>query len=744
MKREIKIRVGINGLGRIGKLVLLQILNEQNSIFEICAINATKLQAEDYQEYINYDSVHHFQQKHEVKLLDNQRIQIGDHNIRLFQSREAPNWVSAGVEYLIDCTGSFLTEDKCKQHNVPFTIISSPAKDKMPTFINGANMESYNGENIVSGSSCTTNCLAPMLALLDNHFGVKECVFTTIHAATNSQYVTDVIQKGARTDRTVFNNIIPHTTGASSSVTAVLPHLKGKVFGTSVRVPVSNCSLVDLNVTLGREDVSLETIEEAIRDNKEFNQVFTVTKGKRVSSDYMTTAQPCNLDMGGCIDMSKGKFKLFLWYDNEWSYCAQLLRLAKHMFSVNEPRNKLIKQQNFERRFVGNMDLREKGVVCRFDFNVPVSESGEVTDEFRISSTVETINLIRNKGAKYIVLASHFGRPEGREMKFSTGFMVPILERHYGEKVTFLPDGISEASLEVLKQNEAKGIYLLENVRFHEEETWYEKEPYCGNCCKMLSNYFNLGDVFVSDAFGCTHRKHLSVHGMSIFERATEYGFQDVNKLFGYGCLIQKEVQALSALTSLKKGKRILAVIGGNKIKDKLPIIDALKEIRDCTVFVAGGLARQYQHKVLDGNVEVMKDGVGSFSLGSDGEPEYVEDIHNSLVPFILDAGTNSLREVKKIAEESEVIFWNGSLGKIEDDRYRQGSDMFVEYLLSNDCANKLIIIGGGETASLFDKNMLKERKNIYVSTGGGALLEFLQKNILERKTLVGLEIFYE
>lgn len=738
-----KIRVGINGLGRIGKLVLLQILNEENSMFEICAINATKLQAEDYQEYINYDSVHHFQQKHEVKVLDNQRIQIGDHKIRLFQSREAPTWVSAGVEYLIDCTGSFLTEDKCKQHKVPFTIISSPAKDKMPTFINGANMQSYNGENIVSGSSCTTNCLAPMLALLDKHFGVKECVFTTIHAATNSQFVTDVIQKGARTDRTVFNNIIPHTTGASSSVTAVLPDLKGKVFGTSVRVPVSNCSLVDLNVTLGREDVSLEIIEEAIRENEKFYQVFTVTKGKRVSSDYITTEQPCNLDLGGSIDMGQGKFKLFLWYDNEWSYCAQLLRLAKHMFLVNEPRNKLLKQQNFERKFVGNMELQGKGVVCRFDFNVPVSKSGEVTDEFRISSTVETINLIRNKGAKYIVLASHFGRPEGREIKYSTAFMVPILERHYGEKVTFLPDGISPLSLEIIKQ-EAKGIYLLENVRFHEEETWYEKEPYCGNCSMMLNNYFNLGDVFISDAFGCTHRKHLSVHGMSIFERATEYGFQDVNKSFGYGCLIQKEIQALSALTSLEKGKRILAVIGGNKINDKLPIIDALKKMRDCTVFVAGGLARQYQHNISDGNVKVMKDGVGSFSLGSDGEPEYVEDIHNSLIPFILDAGENSLREVIKFVEESDVIFWNGSLGKIEDERYRKGSDRFVEYLLSNNCANKQIIIGGGETASLFDKNMLIERKNIYVSTGGGALLEFLQKNILERKTLVGLEIFYE
>lgn len=743
MQRENKICIGINGLGRIGKLLLLQILNDKTTNFKVCAINATKLAAEDYSDYINFDSVHYIQKYHEVKVISKQHIQIGDHYIRLFQSRDAPNWQSAGVEYLFDCTGSFLTEDQCKQHRVPFTIISSPAKDKMPTFVYYVNEKLYNGASIVSGSSCTTNCLAPMLALLDKHFGVKESVFTTIHAATNSQFVTDVIQKGARTDRTVFNNIIPHTTGASSSVTAVLPHLKGKVFGTSVRVPVSNCSLVDLNVTLGRDDVSLQMIEDAIRHDECYLQIFSVTKGKRVSSDYMTNDTPCNVDLGASIDMGNGKFKLFLWYDNEWSYCAQLLRLAREMFSVNSQRKIESKEKNFERRFVDNMDLQGKGVVCRFDFNVPVSESGEVTDEFRISSTVETINLIRNKGAKYVVLASHFGRPTRREMKYSTAFMVPILEKYYGEKVTFLPDGISPLSLAVI-QKEAKGIYLLENVRFHNEETWYEKEPCCGNCCQVLSDYFNLGDVFISDAFGCTHRKHLSVHGMYIFERATEYGFQDVNKLFGYGCLIQKEVQALSALTSLEKGKRILAVIGGNKIKDKLPIIDALKEMRDCTVYVAGGLARQYESCSTDANVKVMKDGVGSYSLGSDGEPEYVQDIYNSLIPFVLDAGNNSLREVLKLAEESDVIFWNGSLGKIEDERYRKGSDTFVNYLLSDACANKQIIIGGGETASLFDKTALVNKNNIYVSTGGGALLEFLQKNILERKTLVGLEIFYE
>lgn len=715
------ISIGINGLGRIGKLLLLQMLDCKYFHFEIKAINATKLDAEDFEDYLEHDSVHRLPKKHQFIVIDKNTLKINGHMVRLFQERDPKNidWVSAGVEYLIDCTGAFLTEEKCKNHNAPYTIISSPAKDKMPTFIFGVNEDQYEGEKIVSGSSCTTNCLAPMLRLLNDNFGVENCVFTTIHAATNSQYVTDVIQKGARTDRSVFNNIIPHTTGASSSVTAVLPSLKGKVFGTSVRVPVSNCSLVDLNVTLTREDVTLDTIREAMYTSKH-RTIFTVTRGKRVSCDYLTTEEPCNLDYTASMDMGKGNFKLFLWYDNEWSYCSQLMWLTFTMYCKNEERKK---QEKFVNRFVGNMDLLNKGVVCRFDFNVPIDKNNNISDDFRIASTVETVNLIRNKGAKYIVLASHFGRPEGREMKYSTEFMIPTLEKYYGERVKFLPHGLSTDSIQRITA-EPEGIYLLENLRFHKEETLYEKN--CIACFESLCKYAELGDIFISDAFGCAHRKHLSIHGISM-----------IDKEYGYGCLIQKEVNSLS---SLDPSKKVLAVIGGNKIKDKLPIIDTLKKLSNATVFVAGGLARQYERKETDKNVVVMEDGYGSHSL--DGETEYIPFISDDTVPYVLDAGKEALEKLQKLANDAEVIFWNGSLGKIEDPRYKKGSDAFANYLISEECTNKSIIIGGGETASLFDKELIKERQNIYVSTGGGALLEYLQENIIYNSTLVGLKIF--
>jgi glyceraldehyde 3-phosphate dehydrogenase len=714
--------VGINGIGRIGKCVLLQILEQQQPIFSIRAINVTKLAAKDIEDYLNFDSVHG-RRKIQVSLLENNQIQINNHVISLVAERDPSkiNWQKMGVEYLIDCTGAFLTEEKCKSHNAPFTIISSPPKDKMPTFIYGVNDTEYKGQKIISGSSCTTNCLAPMLALLDKAFGVEEAVFTTIHAATASQYVTDVIQKGARTDRSIFNNIIPHTTGASSSVTAVLPNLEGKIFGTSVRVPVSNCSLVDLNVKLKNKKISLETVKLCIQNNNQ--SVFSISERNRVSGDYMTTTCPTNLDLNASIEMPNGQFKFFLWYDNEWSYSAQLLRMVEVMVTKNkEMQLESEKQSKLFSHFVENLELREKGVVCRFDYNVPVNDKGEITDDFRMTSTLETMKAISRKGAQYIVIATHFGRPKGKEMKYSTEFMVPRLQEIFQESVTFLPHGVSALSVQKIQEH-PHGIFLLENIRFHEEETLYEKAP--EKCSDFAILYSLLGDVFVSDAFGCAHRKHFSVHGISTF----------ANKTYGYGYLIKREMDSLTSLVDAEN-KSILGIIGGNKIKDKLPVIDTLKKVNNCKVFVAGGLARQYEEQLEDTNVFVMSDGIGTMDLRE--MPEYIDDISNSLIP-VYDIGSYSLTQLEKLACNADVIFWNGSLGLIEDHRFRQGSDTLKRMLLSPAFNKKTIIIGGGETASLFEKDQLQ---NIYVSTGGGALLEFVENRVLHKKSLVGLEIF--
>ena len=213
--------------------------------------------------------------------------------------------------------------------------MSSPPKDLTPTFIYSVNDDKYNGEHIITGSSCTTNCIAPMLRILEDAFTIKSCVFTTIHATTGSQYVVDVQQKSSRSNRSIINNIIPHTTGASSSIISVLPELKGKINGTSIRVPVVNCSLVDLNIELEDKNITLKDISNLLKNSPYYKTVFDISSKKLVSCDFITTETPTILDTNASIDMGNGKCKLMIWYDNEWSYSSQLIRLVDIMHQYN-------------------------------------------------------------------------------------------------------------------------------------------------------------------------------------------------------------------------------------------------------------------------------------------------------------------------------------------------------------------------------------------------------------------------
>jgi phosphoglycerate kinase len=207
------------------------------------------------------------------------------------------------------------------------------------------------------------------------------------------------------------------------------------------------------------------------------------------------------------------------------------------------------------------------------------------------------------------------------------------------------------------------------------------------------------------------------------------YGIKYFDKPYGYGHLIKQEIDSIDLL--LNSNKKILSIIGGNKINDKLPIINSLRKFKNSKVFVAGGLARQYNE--VNDNVIVMKDGYGNVHLTE--EPVYIDDVKNSHY-FAYDIGPNSLNELFDLMKDVDIIFWNGSLGVIENEIYRSGSMQLIHYLETLD--EKTIIIGGGETASLF-KN---KNSHIYVSTGGGALLEYLQNKILYGKNLIGLEIY--
>ena len=732
------ITIGINGFGRIGKCIFLQLLNHPH--IQVGAINAPNISITELEDYLLYDSTHHYSKEFTLKIVSPNEFALitnnGDsRNIHLFSNKDAKQlpWKSAtaSCEYIIDATGNYLTTTKCEDHLAKYVIMSAPAKDTTPTYIYGANHEKYAGESIVSGSSCTTNCLAPLLRLLNDTYTIVDSNFTTIHATTATQHTVDILGKSARTNRSILNNIIPHTTGASSSITSVLPEMLGKINGTSVRVPVANCSLLDLNVELADKQVTLKDIEKLIRGHALFDVVYQVNTKNLVSGDFITTTTPTILDMKASIDMGKGKFKLMLWYDNEWSYSAQLIRLVQSMNAYNMMTVK-------PAHYIKNMDMLNKAVVARFDFNVPCV-AGEVSDDFRIKSAIPTINTILSKGPKYLVLTSHFGRPTANaedNSKFSLNFIIPILEKYLQNPVIFLKDGISEETINTIVSHSnthsysasmySPRIFLLENLRFYKEETDYDTmTPAEIAASPVIMMYRQLGDIFISDAFGCVHRKHMSICDMAVS-----------NKPYGYGHLIKREIESLELLTKNKSGQKILGIIGGNKLKDKLPLIDSLKLIPNANIFITGGLAKQYTVKPDDANISVMCDGYGN--VDTIQASTYMPDIISQKEFNCYDIGPNSYNTLLDLIREADIIFWNGSLGIIEDKRYNIGSNNLVKHLIKE--CDKKIIIGGGETASLF--NDKPDMPHIYLSTGGGALLDFVQTQILTGRNIPGIDIF--
>jgi len=696
------IYIGINGFGRIGKCVFLQLL--ENPLFQIQCIN-TFIKVTDILDYLQYDSTHHYSKNFDFEILNDKTFRINQHKITLLSSREGCDWQREGCEYIIDATGAFLTLEKASNHKVDFLVMSAPAKDNTPVYIYGVNDFNYHGESIVSGSSCTTNCIAPLLKLVDDHFSINHSVFTTIHSTTASQNTVDVIHKNLRTHRTILNNIIPHTTGASSNITKVLPNLVGKVFGTSLRVPVLNCSLCDVNLDC-ELPISLDLLKDLFYKNPQYKMIYNVCEKNLVSCDFLTTTTSTILDVKASISTGDKKCKLMVWYDNEWSYSAQLVRLVTSMYRYNS--SKISSKYLFT-----NLPLKNQRIVLRLDLNVPMKDLS-VVDDFRIQSSIPTIKAILNYNPKYVILTSHFGRPKGKDLQFSLSIVKPLLEKYLERSITFLPNGISKETSNFLEESKEQ-IFLLENLRFHPEET-----NYCNSGNEITQLYKSLGDVFIVDAFGCLHRKHMSIYAM-----------KDFMKPYGYGKLLERELDNCVSLT--KSNLPLLCIIGGNKITDKLPLIQSFQQIPNAIVFVTGGLAKQYQ-EFPKHNVIVMKDGYGP--QGESQKRTYIPDIHNS-ENNVYDIGDQSLEILMNLVNKSKIIFWNGTLGWIEHENYAKGSLKFVEFLEKQ--SDKQIIIGGGETASLI-KN--KNHKHFYVSTGGGALMEYLQEKINWNKNIVGLEIY--
>jgi len=328
------IKVGINGFGRIGRMAFRAIAQDFSDDFEVVAIN--DLLDADYLAYmLKYDSVHgNF--KGEVSGADG-KMNVDGRDIRLTAETDPANlaWGDVGADLVLECTGFFLTEETCQKHidaGAKKVVMSAPSKDGTPMFVYGVNHEAYAGQNIVSAASCTTNCLAPVAKVLNDNWGIKRGLMTTVHAATATQKTVDgPSKKDWRGGRGILENIIPSSTGAAKAVGVVLPELNGKLTGMAFRVPTSDVSVVDLTCELDK-DASYDDICAAMKAASEtpgIGDTLAYTDEKVVSTDFRGCGSSSIFDAGAGIALDGTFVKIVAWYDNEYGYTCNMLRFAK-------------------------------------------------------------------------------------------------------------------------------------------------------------------------------------------------------------------------------------------------------------------------------------------------------------------------------------------------------------------------------------------------------------------------------
>jgi glyceraldehyde 3-phosphate dehydrogenase len=327
------IKLGINGFGRIGRMVFRAAVENFSNDIQVVGIN--DLLDADYLAYmLKYDSVHG-QFQGDVKVDGNFMI-VNGNKIRLTAEMDPANlkWNEVGAEVVVESTGFFLTDETARKHiqaGAKKVIMSAPAKDKTPMFVYGVNHDTYKGEDIISNASCTTNCLAPISKVLNDKFGIKRGLMTTVHAATATQKTVDgPSKKDWRGGRGILENIIPSSTGAAKAVGVVLPELNGKLTGMSMRVPTSDVSVVDLTVELNKE-ATYEQICAAMKEASEgsLKGILGYTDEAVVSTDFRNDARTSIFDAKAGIQLDPTFVKVVSWYDNEWGYSNKVLEMAR-------------------------------------------------------------------------------------------------------------------------------------------------------------------------------------------------------------------------------------------------------------------------------------------------------------------------------------------------------------------------------------------------------------------------------
>ena len=335
------IKIGINGFGRIGRLVFRAAV-AQPETFEVVGINDPFIDP-DYMVYmVKYDTMHgKFDGTAEVK---DGKFVVNGKTIATYEEKDPYQipWAECGADYVVESTGVFCTTEKASAHlaaGAKKVVISAPAKDKeTPTFVCGVNLDKYTKDmKVVSNASCTTNCLAPLAKVINDKFGIVEGLMTTVHSTTNTQKTVDgPSKKDWRGGRAAAGNIIPSSTGAAKACALVIPEVKGKLTGMAFRVPTLDVSVVDLTVRTEKA-TSMEEINAALKEASEtyMKGILGYTDEAVVSSDFYSDPRTSIYDATAGIGLNSNFFKLVSWYDNEWGYSNKVLNLIQHMVEVD-------------------------------------------------------------------------------------------------------------------------------------------------------------------------------------------------------------------------------------------------------------------------------------------------------------------------------------------------------------------------------------------------------------------------
>ena len=332
-----KIKIGINGMGRIGRMIVRSILEKNDSNLEIKHIN-NRTNPEICSTLLKYDTIHgkfnadvNFDEKH---------IIINKHKITYSQETDLNkiNWKKYNVDYVFECTGKFNSKNKLLPHlknGANKVIVSAPCKDADKTIVYGVNETKLKkNDKIISAASCTTNCLAPVAHVLNQNFGIEKAFMTTIHAFTSDQRILDNSHKDPRRARSASQSIVPTSTGASKAIGEIIPSLKGKLEGVAMRVPTPNVSLVEL-VFCTKKDLSIKKINSAFENFSKENKILDVTREKLVSIDFNHNPASSIIDSSLTNVVGNNMGKISAWYDNEWGFSNRMCDIAEYLHKIS-------------------------------------------------------------------------------------------------------------------------------------------------------------------------------------------------------------------------------------------------------------------------------------------------------------------------------------------------------------------------------------------------------------------------